>query len=183
MSNPKLVWIDLEMTGLGDNHVILEIASLVTDHHLEILAEGPNLAIKRTLSEINSIPIEAWSKNQHTSSGLLKRVENSETNILKAETMTLDFLHHWTEKEKSPLCGNSIWVDRKFLRKEMPRLESHLNYRMIDVSTIKELMKRWYPDLELPKKNKSHLALDDIRESVNELKWYRDNIFKNSILT
>ena len=183
MSNPKLVWIDLEMTGLGDNHVILEIASLVTDHHLEILAEGPNLAIKRPISQINAIPIEAWSKNQHTSSGLLDRVEKSETNIIEAETMTLNFLNNWTEKKISPLCGNSIWVDRKFLRKEMPRLESFLHYRMIDVSTIKELMKRWYPDIELPRKHKTHLALDDIRESVNELKWYRDNIFKESIFT
>ena len=117
MSNPKLVWIDLEMTGLGDNHVILEIASLVTDHHLEILAEGPNLAIKKPISQINAIPIEPWSKNQHTSSGLLDRVEKSETNIIEAETMTLNFLNNWTEKKISPLCGNSIWVDRKFLRK------------------------------------------------------------------
>ena len=183
MSNPKLVWIDLEMTGLGDNHIILEIASLITDHHLKILSEGPNLAIKRTETEIDSIPIESWSKNQHTSSGLLKRVKESEVNIIQAETMTLNFLDQWTEKEKSPLCGNSIWVDRKFLRKEMPRLESFLNYRMIDVSTIKELMKRWYPDIELPKKKKTHLALDDIRESVIELQWYRDNIFKSSIFT
>ena len=110
-------------------------------------------------------------------------MKESEVNIIQAETMTLNFLDQWTEKEKSPLCGNSIWVDRKFLRKEMPRLESFLNYRMIDVSTIKELMKRWYPDIELPKKKKTHLALDDIRESVIELQWYRDNIFKSSIFT
>ena len=174
--NNNLFWVDLEMTGLGDEQVIVEIASLVTDADLNILAEGPELAIHRTPEEMARM--EEWPAKQHKKSGLLDRIEASEIDVAEAEAQTLKFLKKWTKKGKAPLCGNSIWVDRRFLHKEMPTLEDYLHYRMIDVSSFKELVERWYPkDHRPPSKKGTHLAMNDIKESVEELKWYRANVF------
>ncbi|MFL2803857.1 MAG: oligoribonuclease [Dehalococcoidia bacterium] len=171
----NLVWIDLEMTGLEDEHQIIEIASLVTNNELEILAEGPQIVIKKTEKELENI--NEWSLDQHTKSGLLKKVKESNISILEAEQMTLNFLKDWVNENTSPLCGNSISTDRRFIRKEMQELEKFLHYRMIDVSTVKELVARWYPNINIPIKKNTHLAMDDIKESVEELKWYRNNTF------
>ena len=138
------------MTGLGDEPVILEIASLVTDAELNILAEGPEIAAHRTAEEISRM--EAWPAVQHKS-GLLDRVEASRTEVREAERQTLDFLKKWVSENTAPFCGNSIWVDRRFLHKEMPALEGYLHYRMIDVSSVKELVRRWYPKLSVPDKH------------------------------
>ncbi len=174
--NSNLFWVDLEMTGLGDDQVIVEIASLITDADLNILAEGPEIAVHRTPEEMARM--EEWSAEQHKKSGLLDRVEASEIDIREAEDKTLKFLKEWASEGKVPLCGNSIWVDRRFLHKEMPTLENYLHYRMIDVSSIKELVGRWYPEtLRSPDKKGAHLAMDDIKESVQELRWYRENVF------
>ena len=175
----NLVWIDLEMTGLEDEHLIIEIATIVTNGDLEEIAEGPSIAIKRTPFEMQNI--NEWSKEQHEKSGLLDRVSNSSVSIYAAESETLAFLENWVESGRSPICGNSIGTDRRFIRREMPRLDKFLHYRMVDVSTIKELAKRWYPTKELPEKQSKHLALDDIRESIEELRWYRKTFFKEEM--
>ncbi len=171
----NLIWIDLEMTGLESEHLIIEIATVVTDSKLVKLSEGPSIAIHRTETELENI--NAWSLEQHTKSGLLKRVKQSEINIHEAEKMTLEFLKSWVNPGMSPICGNSIGTDRRFIKKEMPMLDSFMHYRMIDVSTVKELVHRWYPEIQAPEKNSSHLALDDIQDSIEELKWYKDNVF------
>jgi len=171
----NLVWIDLEMTGLEDEHEIIEIASLVTNNELEILAEGPQIVIKKTEKQLENI--NEWSLDQHTKSGLLEKVKQSDISILEAEQITLNFLKDWVNEKTSPLCGNSISTDRRFIRREMQTLENFLHYRMIDVSTVKELVARWYPNINIPIKKNSHLAMDDIKESVEELKWYRNNTF------
>ena len=173
----NLVWIDLEMTGLDPiEHVIIEIASIVTDSNLNILAEGPVIAINRTSEELKKI--DDWSLEAHTSSGLIHRVEKSNVKIKQAEKETLEFLQDWVPNGVSPLCGNSIHQDRRFLRLEMSELESYFHYRIIDVSSIKEIVKRWYgKNAYFPFKPKKHLALDDIRESIKELEWYRDKVF------
>ncbi len=174
--NNNLFWVDLEMTGLSDEQVIVEIASLVTDGDLNILAEGPELAIHRTPQEMARL--EEWPAKQHKKSGLLDRIEASKIDVAEAEAQTLEFLKKWTEKGKAPLCGNSIWVDRQFLHKEMPTIEDYLHYRMIDVSSFKEVVERWYPKNHRPPTKKgTHLAMNDIKESVEELKWYRANVF------
>ncbi len=177
--NTNLFWVDLEMTGLGDDQVIVEIASLVTDADLNVLAEGPELAIHRTPEDMARM--EDWPAQQHKKSGLLDRIEASEIDIAEAERQTLEFLQKWTEKGKAPLCGNSIWVDRRFLHKEMPTLEGYLHYRMVDVSSFKEVVERWYPKtLRPPSKKGTHLAMSDVIESVKELRWYRENILKDA---
>jgi len=172
----NLIWIDLEMTGLDpERNVILEIAAIVTDGMLEIVAEGPSIAInypERVLSTM-----EAWSGSQHKSSGLLDRVRNSPYTCARAEAEVLAFLSRHCRQGKSPLCGNTIWQDRRFLIKHMPTLEAFCHYRNVDVSSIKELVRRWYPALPSYKKRKAHLALSDVRESIKELRYYRDRIF------
>ena len=175
----NLVWIDLEMTGLEDDHLIIEIASIVTNGNLEELAEGPSLAINRSISEMQNI--NDWSKEQHYKSGLLKRVTESTVTISVAENQTLAFLKKWVSAGQSPICGNSIGTDRRFIRREMPQLDNFLHYRMIDVSTVKELARRWYPQTDLPEKEGKHLALEDIRESIEELRWYRKTFFYTEI--
>ena len=171
-----LIWVDLEMTGLDpEKDVILEIASVVTDDRLELVAEGPNIAIK--CPEVILVGMDEWNRTQHKASGLLDRVRASTTDCRKAEQETLAFLSAHCSKGKSPLCGNSIWQDRRFLIKHMPTLEEFFHYRIIDVSSIKELVKRWYPDLPRYEKQKAHLALMDIRESINELKYYWQKVF------
>ena len=172
----RLIWIDMEMTGLKpEEHVILEIASVITDDQLEIVAEGPNIAVN--VGEEALDHMEDWSRIHHEKSGLLDRVRNSLDVCRSAEEKTLEFLFEHCDKGESPLCGNSVGQDRRFLYKYMPRLEAFLHYRNIDVSSIKELFKRWYPQLPPFEKQKSHLALDDIKESIEELKYYRQHVF------
>ncbi len=175
----NLIWIDLEMTGLESEHVIIEIATVVTDSKLVKLSEGPSIAIHRTKPELENI--NEWSLEQHTSSGLLNRVEQSKIKIHEAESLTIAFLKKWVTPGMSPICGNSIGTDRRFIKKEMPRLDSFMHYRMIDVSTVKELVRRWYPNLQIPEKNSSHLALNDIEDSIEELRWYKENVFLTGI--
>ena len=176
MVNSKLVWIDLEMTGLNpEKHVILEIATIVTDDGLNIVAEGPNIVINHPEKVLKQI--EVWSRDHHKASGLLDRVYASTHDHQSAEKETLDFLTLHCEKDLSPLCGNSIWQDRRFLIKYMPTLADFFHYRNIDVSSIKELVKRWYPSIPAYEKEKPHLALMDIKESINELKYYRRKVF------
>ncbi|OIO59080.1 MAG: oligoribonuclease [Alphaproteobacteria bacterium CG_4_10_14_0_2_um_filter_63_37] len=173
-NNPDLlVWIDLEMTGLDpERHTILEIATLVTDAELAPLAEGPVLAIRPTPQELEAM--DGWSREHHGASGLLNRCLSSPHDLAQAEALTLTFLkEHGVVEGQSPLCGNSIWQDRRFIARYMTHLDQFLHYRLIDVSTLKELAKRWYPELQPPAKKKSHLALDDIRESLEELRFYR----------
>ncbi len=171
-----LIWIDLEMSGLdADRHVILEIASVITTDHLEIIAEGPDLAVHCGDKELAEM--EDWSRKHHTASGLLDRVRRSPLDCGAAEEQTLAFLAGYCREGRSPLCGNSVWQDRRFLHRHMPRLERFFHYRNIDVSSIKELVRRWYPTLPDFEKAKTHLALKDIHESIAELKYYRRHVF------
>jgi oligoribonuclease len=178
-TNPDhLVWIDLEMTGLDpDRDTILEIATLVTDPELNIVAEGPNLAIHQPDAVLDTM--NEWCKKHHAASGLMGRVRKSRTTLADAEQATLDFIRQYVAERASPLCGNSVHQDRRFLVRYMPALESYLHYRNVDVSTIKELAKHWYPDLTPPAKKTVHLALEDIRESIDELRFYRWHLFKD----
>ena len=175
-SREHLVWLDLEMTGLDpDRDVIIEAAVLVTDPQLEIVAHGPEIAIHRTPQELALM--NAWNRRTHGDSGLVRRICDSQTTVEQAEDEILEFLAEWTEERASPLCGNSVHQDRAFIRRQMPRLDAWLHYRILDVSTVKELVKRWYPDLEPFAKQERHRALDDIRESIDELRWYRERVF------
>ncbi len=181
--NPKsdnLIWIDLEMTGLDtDNDRILEIATIVTDAHLNILAEGPNLAIFQPDEILNQM--DNWNTRQHRGSGLVERVRGSTTSEVEAEAQTMEFLMHYVPPGKSPMCGNSICQDRRFLYRCMPKLEQYFHYRNLDVSSVKELAVRWAPDiLNGIKKESRHRALDDIRDSIAELRYYREHFFKLS---
>jgi oligoribonuclease len=172
----NLVWIDMEMTGLDpQTDQILEIASLVTDGELNILAEGPNLAIHQPEEALAAM--DDWNKTHHGQSGLLDRVRASQETVATAERRTLDFLAPWCPPRSSPLCGNSVCQDRRFISRLMPELDRFLHYRLIDVSTVKELTLRWYPSLPPIKKKETHLALADIRESVEELRYYRSQVF------
>jgi oligoribonuclease len=167
------------MTGLDpESCTIIEIASLITNNELEIVAEGPNLAIHQTDSVLEAM--DEWNTKQHDQSGLTKRVKASTIGLADAEKLTLAFLERHLARGSAVLCGNSIAHDRHFLRAWMPDLASFFHYRLVDVSTIKVLVGRWYDDsLRAPAKKGSHLALDDIRESIAELKYYRKAIFKN----
>ncbi|NIY94339.1 oligoribonuclease [Vibrio diazotrophicus] len=175
-SDQNLIWIDLEMTGLDpEAHKIIEIATIVTDSELNILAEGPVLAIHQPESELDKM--DDWCTNTHTGSGLVERIRQSTVTEAQAVAQTIEFLEKWVPRGKSPICGNSIGQDRRFLYKHMPELEEYFHYRYIDVSTLKELTRRWKPDvLDGFSKKGSHLALDDIRESIAELKYYRQTI-------
>ena len=176
MSNEmNLIWIDLEMTGLDtDNDHIIEIATIVTDSNLNTIAEGPVMAIHHSDAIMSAM--DEWNTHQHGQSGLTQRVRDSQFDLRAAEIATLEFLRKHVPAGKSPMCGNSICQDRRFLAREMPELERFFHYRNLDVSTLKELMKRWRPDLaDGFKKGAAHLALDDIRESIGELRYYRDH--------
>ncbi|MCF7479246.1 oligoribonuclease [Vibrio sp. J2-4] len=177
-SDQNLIWVDLEMTGLDpETHKIIEIASIVTDSELNILAEGPVLAIHQPEEELAKM--DDWCTNTHTASGLVERVRNSKISEQDAASQTIEFLEKWVPKGASPICGNSIGQDRRFLYKHMPELEEFFHYRYVDVSTLKELARRWQPEvLNGFTKQGTHLALDDIRESIAELKYYRGTIFK-----
>lgn len=169
----NLIWIDLEMTGLDpDSDTILEIATLVTDGQLNVLAEGPELAIRHPLARLEAM--DEWNRGTHARSGLWQRVLDSQVGLAQAEAMTIAFLQDWVPAGKSPICGNSICQDRRFLVRHMPRLERYFHYRNLDVSTLKELSRRWSPQvLAGVKKAGTHTALSDIRESVAELAHYR----------
>ncbi|MEX2476510.1 oligoribonuclease [Marinobacter sp.] len=174
----NLVWIDLEMTGLDpEKEKIIEMAAIVTDSELNLVAEGPVIAIHQPDSLLSAM--DEWCTRTHGESGLTQRVKDSKVSEQEAEQATIEFLKQHVEPGKSPLCGNSIGQDRRFLVKYMPELEDFFHYRNLDVSTIKELARRWRPDvLAGVKKKGSHLALDDIRDSINELRHYRETFFK-----
>ncbi|MFN3234904.1 MAG: oligoribonuclease [Gammaproteobacteria bacterium] len=178
MSNnqDRLVWIDLEMTGLDADHDrIIEIATIVTDNDLNIIAEGPVMAIHQ--SDERLAGMDEWNTSHHTSSGLVDRVKASEIDEAQAEAETLAFLSQHLEAGVSPMCGNSISQDRRFLYRWMPKLQMFFHYRHLDVSTLKELVNRWFPDCQFEKDSK-HLALDDIKDSIEELRYYRKLFFK-----
>jgi oligoribonuclease len=173
-----LVWLDLEMTGLDpERHTIMEIGTVVTDSHLNVVAEGPSIAIHQTPAALERM--DSWCVEHHGKSGLTDKCRHSKVSLAQAEERTLEFLKKYLKPDESPLCGNSIGQDRRFLVKYMPKLESFFHYRNVDVSSIKELVHRWYPRTSYaPEKKKSHQVLDDIRESIEELKFYRREIFK-----
>jgi oligoribonuclease len=172
-NDDNLIWIDLEMTGLDtDNDSILEIATIVTDKELNVLAEGPVFAIRHEVDRLESM--DSWNRNQHSKSGLWQQVLDSTTDHAQAEQATLEFLKAWTPAGKSPMCGNSICQDRRFMHRLMPRLEQHFHYRNLDVSTLKELARRWAPQvLAGLRKEAAHTALSDVRDSIEELRHYR----------
>lgn len=176
-NNNNLIWIDLEMTGLDTvNDEIIEIATIVTDKELNIIAEGPMIAIHQPQSRLDQM--DEWNQNQHGKSGLIKRVLDSKYTLEQAEAETIAFLEKYISAGKSPMCGNSICQDRRFMARQMPLLEEYFHYRNLDVSTLKELVKRWYPSkgFEFDKESE-HLALADIRDSIDELKHYRAKLF------
>lgn len=176
--NENLVWIDLEMTGLEpDVDRIIEIATIITDADLNILAEGPVIAVHQPDSVLAQM--DEWCTNTHGSTGLTQRVKESQVSEADAERQTIEFISNYVDKGVSPLCGNSIGQDRRFLVKYMKSLEAFFHYRNLDVSTVKELARRWKPEVASSFKKKGvHLALDDIRESIGELQHYREHFFK-----
>ncbi len=174
----NLVWIDLEMTGLlPEQDYIIEIATLVTDLNLNVLAEGPVLAIKQSDDVLAAM--DDWNQKYHGQSGLIERVRQSNVDEAEAQRRTLEFLHSWVEERTSPMCGNSICQDRRFLARFMPELERFFHYRNLDVSSVKEIARRWKPEIltGLNKQSK-HIALDDIKDSIEELAYYRQHFFQ-----
>ncbi len=174
----NLIWIDLEMTGLDtQNDMIIEIATIITDSQLNILAEGPVLAIHQSDQILTKM--DEWNTRQHGQSGLIERVRSSSVTEAEAEKQTLKFLQQYVPAKASPMCGNSICQDRRFLARCMPRLEAYFHYRNLDVSSLKELAMRWAPSICAGfTKNSVHLALEDIRDSIDELRYYREHLFK-----
>ena len=175
-SNQNLIWIDLEMTGLDpEKERIIEIATIITDSNLTIVAEGPNLVINQPKEHIDAM--DEWNTNQHSNSGLIKSVQQSSISEQAAEIETLEFISKYVGNKKSPMCGNTVSHDRRFLAKYMPGLESYFHYRHVDVSSVKELISRWMNDAQTYDKKGSHRAMDDIKESINELKLYKQMLF------
>jgi len=176
--NPyNLVWMDLEMTGLEpDIEVIIEIATIITDSHLNIIEEGPTLVIHQDDAILERM--DEWNQRTHGASGLIQKVKDSKVTVEDAEKVTLDFIKKYVPYKAAPLCGNSVGQDRRFLYKFMPKLSEYLHYRNVDVTSIKEVIRRWYPGgRKLPKKSDEHKALIDIQESIEELIFYRDHYF------
>ncbi len=180
-SEGRLIWIDLEMTGLDTDHdSIIEIATVVTDAQLNVLAEGPEFAIAHDLARLEAM--DEWNRNQHGKSGLWRRVLEEGIGMQEAEQRTLHFLQDWVGAKASPMCGNSICQDRRFLHRCMPELERFFHYRNLDVSTIKELAKRWAPQVASGlHKESAHTALSDVRDSIAELGYYRSRITEFAI--
>ena len=172
-SRDNLIWIDLEMTGLDpEKERIIEIATLATDSNLNIIAEGPNLVISQPIEFLEGM--DEWNQNQHGLSGLIEEVKNSNVTSQVAEIETLEFVSKYVGEKVSPMCGNTVSHDRRFLSRYMPRLESYFNYRHIDVSSFKEVAVRWMNEAQVYEKKGSHRALGDIKEAVAELKFYKD---------
>jgi oligoribonuclease len=171
----NLIWIDLEMTGLNtDTDLIIEIATVITDKNLNILAQGPVLAVHQSDEALAAM--DNWNQKYHGQSGLIDRVRASAIDEAEAERLTLEFIKEWVPENKSPICGNSICQDRRFLYRYMPELEAYFHYRNLDVSTLKELVARWAPELRCGlNKKATHMALSDIIESIEELRYYRDH--------
>ena len=178
----NLIWIDLEMTGLDTaNDRIIEVATIVTDKYLNELAEGPVFAISQSQQTMDAM--DEWNTRQHGESGLTERVLSSGVSLAEAERATVGFLGSWVDRGASPMCGNSICRDRRFLAREMPELGSFFHYRNLDVSTLKILAQRWAPEVAAGfTKESTHRALADIRDSIEELAWYRDNLLDRSVL-
>ncbi len=178
----NLIWIDLEMTGLCTrNDTIIEIATIVTDKYLNELAEGPVLAIRQSQETMDGM--DEWNTRQHGESGLTARVLESEVDVREAELATLVFLREWVDEGVSPMCGNSVCQDRRFLAREMPQLEAYFHYRNLDVSTLKILATQWAPAVASGfVKESAHLALSDIRDSIDELVWYREHLLNHDVL-
>jgi oligoribonuclease len=177
-THSPLVWIDMEMSGLDpEKNVILEIATIVTNEALEVIAEGPDIVLSHSLDLLKGM--DDWNREHHRKSGLWDAVLTSTTSLAEASQKTLEFIQQHTQPRKSPLCGNSIWQDRRFISRYMRDLDHYLHYRMIDVSTIKELARRWHPSVhdKKAKKTGNHRALDDIRESIEELRYYKEHLF------
>jgi oligoribonuclease len=178
LDTSHLIWIDLEMTGLDpDSDLIIEIATVITDKDLNILAQGPVLAVHQ--SDAALAAMDDWNQQHHGQSGLIERVKASTIDAAEAERLTIAFLKEWVPENTSPICGNSIGQDRRFLYRYMPKLEAYFHYRNIDVSTLKELAARWAPDVKDGfNKESTHQALDDILESIEELRYYRKHFIK-----
>ena len=177
ISDHNLIWVDMEMTGLvPETHRVIEIATIVTDTNLAVLAEGPVIAIHQQPAELEAM--DEWNTRTHTRSGLVDRVRSSTITEQDATEATLDFLRQWVPEGKSPMCGNSICQDRRFMARHMPELERFFHYRNLDVSTLKILMQRWRPDLPEAPKQGAHQALEDIRESIEELRHYRTHFLR-----
>jgi len=174
----NLIWIDLEMTGLiPESDLIIEIATLITDPELNILAEGPVIAVNQSDAALGGM--DSWNQKHHGESGLIQRVKESTIDAAEAERQTVDFLAQWVNENASPMCGNSICQDRRFLARYMPGLEKFFHYRNLDVSTVKEIARRWKPEIlsGLSKQSK-HIAMDDIKDSIEELGYYRQHFFQ-----
>ena len=177
MKSDYLVWLDLEMTGLDPSKdVIIEIGSAITDWNLNLIAEGPQIVIGQPEALLTGM--DEWNQTAHSASGLVEEIRNSTVSVTVAEKETFNFISKYVKKRESPLCGNSIHTDRVYLSKEMPDLEEYLHYRIIDVSSLKGLVQRWYPkEYWFVEKEKRHRVMDDIRESIAELRWYKEKIF------
>ena len=174
---PPLVWVDMEMTGLDvERHHVLEVAAIVTDGDLNEVDEGIGLVVHQP-EDVLAL-MDEWCVKQHGQSGLTAAVRASRTELAEAEALVLEYLRRHTSERQSPLCGNSVGHDKRFLERWMPEVVQHLHYRIIDVSTVKELALRWYPDLKRFPKGEAHRALDDIRESIAELRYYREQVFR-----
>lgn len=179
IKSTKLVWMDLEMTGLNpDQDEIIEIATIVTDGDLNVVEIGPSLVLNQPESRFEKM--DDWNQKHHVKSGLWDKVLASNLSAKDAEEATLEFIKKHCKEKESPLCGNSVWQDRRFLRKYMPSIDQYLHYRIVDVSSFKEMIQRWYPRAKQAPKRENHLALDDIEDSIEELKFYRNHFFQKA---